>query len=253
MIPHSRHRALAAPAFEADMTFWSVAMYPPPQHSITHDVSYLPTLDPRDSPSACQKSLLWEHGARNLQSTMASMGSARACRDREPLSVEMAEGLLPFAPSMHGLGFNLHYVTHMMGWGLASGRMPVLVESRELGEWTYGKHPDCDSEGWHCFFQPLSPCDTYSTSILASFPDNVHDRSAGIPRIALTAPVSVASDLVVFLVHIFCELFLPNERPPRLRQVCSAEHVDRQRAARPPTSQPPPKQPPTQTRNRHLI
>lgn len=162
------------------------------QHSILRDTAFLPSVDPRDSPSACQKSIVWEHGSRNLQSTLASLGSAHDCRLGASVSHQVIGGVLPFGPPMHGLGFNLHYVSHMLGWGLSAGRVPVLVESPALGRWAYGSHPDCDAEGWLCFFEPLSPCDSYASQLGADYSASVHNRSGGIPRVALQPPEEFA-------------------------------------------------------------
>jgi hypothetical protein len=34
--------------------------------------------------------------------------------------------LLLFGPPTHGLGFNIHYVSHMVAWAHSGGKVPVL-------------------------------------------------------------------------------------------------------------------------------
>jgi len=37
-------------------------------------------------------------------------------------------GMLLFGPPAHGLGFNLHYVSHMVAWAMQRGLVPAMVE-----------------------------------------------------------------------------------------------------------------------------
>lgn len=136
------------------------------EHSILHNTSFLPLLDPSSSPSRCIKSVAWTAHELQLSKGWEEIAGGGACgasagrgrRDEEEeTEEEEEEAVMLFGPPTHGLGFNVHYVSHMVGWAAERGKVAVMVESEALGKWSYGQHAACTPyTGWRCFFLPVS-------------------------------------------------------------------------------------------------
>eukprot|EP00802_Teleaulax_amphioxeia_P005716 Tamp_05720.p1 GENE.Tamp_05720~~Tamp_05720.p1 ORF type:complete len:504 (+),score=81.20 Tamp_05720:1294-2805(+) len=162
-------------------------------HDILRHASFLPDVDPALAPSRCAKSLAWELDAARLEELLeevlpwdASQCAVRArgaaCRPGAPgptctvaadthdgaegqkQDSGMLDGILLFGPPTHGLGFNVHYVSHMVAWAAERGLVPALVETPALGAWPYGHIPACAAsrQGWTCMLEPLSACHSFA-------------------------------------------------------------------------------------------
>jgi len=154
-------------------------------HDISRHAAFLPDVDPARALSRCAKSIAWELDGSSLEQLFeellpsdASRCEARAhshgaaCRlgatcaetHDDPQGRKQGGGMLLFGPPTHGLGFNVHYVSHMVAWAAERRQVPALVETPALGAWPYGHTPACPPErqGWSCLFEPLSACDSFA-------------------------------------------------------------------------------------------
>jgi hypothetical protein len=154
-------------------------------HDISRHAAFLPDVDPARALSRCAKSIAWELDGSSLDQLFeellpsdASQCEARAhahgaaCRPGatcaethdDPEGRKQGGGMLLFGPPTHGLGFNVHYVSHMVAWAAERRQVPALVETPALGAWPYGHIPACPPrrQGWSCLFEPLSACDSFA-------------------------------------------------------------------------------------------
>ena len=105
-------------------------------HSLLADTAFIPRFDPVRAASRCTKSLAWGLGEEQLGQLLeanlpidAARCEASSC-DRHDSGAGAVEasgeghchresgGMFLFGPPTHGLGFNVHYVSHMVAWAL---------------------------------------------------------------------------------------------------------------------------------------
>jgi len=118
-------------------------------HNIARNASFLPEIDPATAPSRCTKSLAWQLGESELEELLethlpsdasrcpplgaaaeedvAAAVSGEEGEDGEEGEEEVYIRMLLFGPPSHGLGFNVHYVSHMLAWALRRRRIPAMV------------------------------------------------------------------------------------------------------------------------------
>jgi len=224
------------------------------EHSILRHTSFLPGIDPSAAPSQCAKSTAWEssevhinelferflpsdgsrcppwgevaHQSTCLQGNQNCSGSGHSIgadddktsrRDKHNAHADM----LVFGPPMHGLGFNVHYVSHMVAWALERHRVPAMVETPQLGYWPYGHIAACppSRQGWACLFEPLSACDSIAQrpvaaesaageptvparkSASSTSSEHIHSRADGIPKVALAPPAHLSGEVLGVATH----------------------------------------------------
>ncbi|EKX42699.1 hypothetical protein GUITHDRAFT_111371 [Guillardia theta CCMP2712] len=107
---------------------------------------------------------------------------------------EIKDGLFLFGPPLHGFGFNIHYVSHMLAIAMESNQTPVMIENAALGRWLYG-----EEKGWKCLLKPISSCDRFAPVMRVGFP--VHSRADGIPDKSLDAPLEFQGEFSSLLPH----------------------------------------------------